>query len=244
VADQFKDKDVVFLAVNTKEEREDVESFLEDHEISFDVVMDLDGAVSEDYLVQGIPQTVVIDKAGIVQVVHMGFNPAMKKTFPKELDDVLAGKNLAKETLDKAEESQSDAEFEEEMPERRGLSASSIGLLIPLAGGRDVEEKDNVWTFATDAGPGTLTLDEEAGQLSVAISPAVDAIDEPMLRRLLEANADDSLEGRYALREGKLLAVYSRSTTGLLPGHVVEGIKQIRRLADTVGKEFSARKTP
>ena len=40
---------------------------------------------------------VLIDKKGVVQSVHIGYDPAIKATLGKELDALLAGKDLAKE---------------------------------------------------------------------------------------------------------------------------------------------------
>ena len=42
---------------------------------------------------------VLIDKKGVVQAVHVGYNPAIETTLTKELDDILAGKDLAREAL-------------------------------------------------------------------------------------------------------------------------------------------------
>ena len=42
-------------------------------------------------------QLVLIDKAGVVQAVHIGYDPKIKSVLRQELDDLLAGKNLAEE---------------------------------------------------------------------------------------------------------------------------------------------------
>ena len=51
----------------------------------------------------GVPVVVLIDKKGVVQSVHHGYNPAYKPAVKemrcKELDTLLAGKTLAKEAL-------------------------------------------------------------------------------------------------------------------------------------------------
>ena len=44
---------------------------------------------------------ILIDKKGVVQSVHLGYNPGIKATLKKELDTLLAGKDLAKETGEK-----------------------------------------------------------------------------------------------------------------------------------------------
>lgn len=47
------------------------------------VALDLDGAVSRDYGVQGVPQTFVIDRAGIVRHRHVG--PLTARVWSSEL---------------------------------------------------------------------------------------------------------------------------------------------------------------
>ena len=56
------------------------------------------------YQVEGIPQTLLIGKDGKVQVVHVGYSGQLGKLLTKEIEDLLAGKDLAGETLAKAEE--------------------------------------------------------------------------------------------------------------------------------------------
>ena len=49
------------------------------------------------YKAEGIPQTVLIGKDGIVQVVHVGLSPDLKQKLSHELDELLAGKKLAED---------------------------------------------------------------------------------------------------------------------------------------------------
>ena len=43
----------------------------------------------------------LIDKKGVVQSVHVGYDPGIKAVLRTELDAMLAGKDLAKETAGK-----------------------------------------------------------------------------------------------------------------------------------------------
>ena len=54
--------------------------------------MDKDGKAAEKYGVEGIPQSVIIGKDGIVRVVHQGFSSSLKTSLAAELDEILAGK--------------------------------------------------------------------------------------------------------------------------------------------------------
>lgn len=70
VYEEYKDKDVVILAVNLTPSEEDgiegVNSFLEKNKYTFPVLYDKDGSVAKKYRVRGIPTTYIINKEGII----------------------------------------------------------------------------------------------------------------------------------------------------------------------------------
>ena len=98
---KYKDKGVIFYAVNVQEEAPIIREFLTAQKLAPPVLLDSAGKASEAFGVSGIPQTVVIDKAGKIQVIHVGAGPEIGTQLAKELDDVLAGKQLADEKLKK-----------------------------------------------------------------------------------------------------------------------------------------------
>jgi thiol-disulfide isomerase/thioredoxin len=104
VAKKFKDKGLVFYAVNVGEEAGAIKDFLANAKLEVPVAKDTDNKISALYKVEGIPQTLLIGKDGKVQVVHVGFNGELGSMLTKEVEDLLAGKDLASETLAKAEE--------------------------------------------------------------------------------------------------------------------------------------------
>jgi len=95
VTEAYKDKGVVFYAMNQREEAETISAFLKAKKLDVSVALD-EGKIGSLYGVTGIPQSVIIDKNGVVQVVHVGFSPSLEQRLPQELDAVLAGKNLAR----------------------------------------------------------------------------------------------------------------------------------------------------
>lgn len=95
VANEYKDKGVILIAVNLMESPKAIRSFLQRQGLHPTVALDKDGAVGNAYKTQFIPQTVIIGKYGIVQAVHIGNLPNLKQTLKKELNDLLAGKKLA-----------------------------------------------------------------------------------------------------------------------------------------------------
>lgn len=106
VTAKYKDKGVQFFAVNVNEDAETVEKFLEAQSLDIRVLFDEDGEISEAYSASAIPQTVIIGKSGVVEVVHVGASPRLEKQLADEIDQLLTGKSLAQETLEKAKEEQ------------------------------------------------------------------------------------------------------------------------------------------
>ncbi len=94
VTDEYKEKGVVFYAMNQREDAETIKAFLAEAKLACTVALDTDGAVGDLFGVSGIPQTVIIGKDSSVQSVHVGAIPGLEQQLRKELDSLLAGKNL------------------------------------------------------------------------------------------------------------------------------------------------------
>lgn len=114
VAQKLADKGLVFYAVNAGEDAETISEFLKSQSLEVPVAMDQEGKISRDYLVNGIPQTVLIGKDGKVQVVHVGFGGALEEQLTQQIEDLLAGKDLASEAIAEAEEAKKKSEAEVE----------------------------------------------------------------------------------------------------------------------------------
>jgi peroxiredoxin len=94
---QYKGKGVEFYAVNLREDADAVKKFLAKEELAMPVALDKDGKASEPFQFQGIPFTVVIDKQGVIQAVHAGFDPDNEQLLDEELATLTAGKPLVQE---------------------------------------------------------------------------------------------------------------------------------------------------
>ncbi len=61
--------------------------------------LDPSKSVGTAFEIEGYPTLVILDGKGIVQSVHVGFNPEaaepLNKTLAKEIDTILEGKSLA-----------------------------------------------------------------------------------------------------------------------------------------------------
>jgi thiol-disulfide isomerase/thioredoxin len=93
ITDEYADKDVVFLAINTGEERKEIEEFLQTQKIDVNVALDPDGKIADAFVTEALPQTVVIGKSGEIESVHIGFlgDDALKQRLKDELDVLCAG---------------------------------------------------------------------------------------------------------------------------------------------------------
>ncbi|MBC8497284.1 MAG: redoxin domain-containing protein [Anaerolineales bacterium] len=76
------------VAVNFDESAEDVQSFVDELGMTFDVLLDLGAEVQKLYQVRGYPTSYFIDADGIVRVVHIGL------MTEGQLDDYLADLGL------------------------------------------------------------------------------------------------------------------------------------------------------
>ena len=90
-ATSFPDDKVVFVAVNQGEKPKQINKFLKQKEWeSLSVALDPQRKAGEDFQVEGIPQTVVIDKKGKVRHVHAGFSPDIGSRLKKEVQLLLS----------------------------------------------------------------------------------------------------------------------------------------------------------
>jgi thioredoxin-like negative regulator of GroEL len=77
---------------------------LEQNKLTAPVLLDARREVAGLYQVQSIPHTVLIGADGRVQVVHIGYHPNLTKILSNDIEAVLAGKDMASETLRRADE--------------------------------------------------------------------------------------------------------------------------------------------
>jgi thiol-disulfide isomerase/thioredoxin len=105
VAEKYKDKGVLLFAVNIQETPDEIKKFLEETDLAVDVALDTEGETAQAYLASAIPQTVIVGKDGLVQVVKIGVSPDLETSLTDDLESLIAGKDLAAETQAKAKAS-------------------------------------------------------------------------------------------------------------------------------------------
>ncbi|HEX7447286.1 MAG TPA: TlpA disulfide reductase family protein [Pirellulales bacterium] len=90
VAEEYRDRGVALFCVNQREEADDIREFLKRESLDVAVSLDVDGDAGEAYGVEGIPTLVVIDQAGVVRSVHVGYRPDIGDKLRTEIDALLA----------------------------------------------------------------------------------------------------------------------------------------------------------
>ena len=94
VAEEFKDRGLVFYAVNVGEDPDTVKEFLKQNKFDIPVAMDFDGKIQNAYNAQGLPHTIVIGKDRRVQVDHLGYWRGFGAELSEEVAALLEGKSL------------------------------------------------------------------------------------------------------------------------------------------------------
>ncbi len=90
----FKDKGVVFYAVNAEEDLAKINEFLKAKSLDIPVLLDSAGDVMKLYGVSAIPQSYIIDKEGVIRAAHRGLSPTLKEDLTKELTTLSSGGTL------------------------------------------------------------------------------------------------------------------------------------------------------
>lgn len=97
IAEEYASKGVVLIAVNQREKPDTIREFLATEQLKMTVALDSRGEVGDAYQVQGLPTLALVDKEGVIQSVHVGYDPGIKKTLRREIDRLLDGESLVKD---------------------------------------------------------------------------------------------------------------------------------------------------
>ncbi len=73
------------VAINVDEDRKDAQAFLEGRSPSMTVLFDPQGRSPQDYKVEGMPSSFLIDRDGNVRFQHLGFTEKTKANFRREI---------------------------------------------------------------------------------------------------------------------------------------------------------------
>jgi len=82
---EYKDLGVEILAINVDDEAEKANVLLNDIEVSFPVLFDTSGEVSQLYDVSAMPTTALIDSDGNIRFLHSGYRTGDEKKYKKAI---------------------------------------------------------------------------------------------------------------------------------------------------------------
>lgn len=82
---EYQDLGVEILAVNVDDDPEKANVLLDDIEVSFPVLFDTSGDVSQLYDVNAMPTTVMVDRDGNVRLLHPGYRKGDEKKYEKAI---------------------------------------------------------------------------------------------------------------------------------------------------------------
>jgi thiol-disulfide isomerase/thioredoxin len=78
---QYKSKGFTMVGVNVEPNSTDAINWLKSTPVSFPILFDKDSSVSKLYRVEGMPNTVIVDRNGKVRYVHRGYKPGEENEY-------------------------------------------------------------------------------------------------------------------------------------------------------------------
>lgn len=82
---KYEDMGFTVLAVNIDDKPEKADVLLDDIAVTFPVLFDSQGEVSELYDVSAMPTTVIVDRNGIARLTHKGYTAGDEKKYEKAI---------------------------------------------------------------------------------------------------------------------------------------------------------------
>ena len=71
----YRDRGFIVLAVNQREDATAIRPFLEQHGLTFPILMDSDGQASATYQASALPSSFFVDRRGVIRAVYRGPMP-------------------------------------------------------------------------------------------------------------------------------------------------------------------------
>jgi peroxiredoxin len=78
---QYRNKGVALIGVNVEPDSTAAANWLKATPVTFPILFDVDSSVSKLYEVQGMPNTVILDRKGIVRYIHRGYSPGAENEY-------------------------------------------------------------------------------------------------------------------------------------------------------------------
>jgi len=84
----FKNDNFKIVAISVDEEKSDAIEFLNNNVTNFDLYLDVDGVIANQFQLPGMPTSYLIDPNGKIISKHVGFHKESKQTILAELNSI------------------------------------------------------------------------------------------------------------------------------------------------------------
>jgi thiol-disulfide isomerase/thioredoxin len=88
--ENYEARGLTIIAVNLDHERADADSFLKHFHPDFQLRFDPEGRWAEQFKVQGMPTSVIIDRYGVVRFTDIGFRAGDDLKLRRQIEQLLA----------------------------------------------------------------------------------------------------------------------------------------------------------
>ena len=86
---KYGDEGLVVIGVNLDASTDDARAFLRDYPANFEIIYDSTGVLAEQYGVEAMPSSFVIDRSGKVVANHFGFKVKKQEEYEQVLRETL-----------------------------------------------------------------------------------------------------------------------------------------------------------
>ena len=86
---QYRNKGVTLLGVNVEPDSAAAVNWLKATPVSFPILFDVDSKVSKLYQVEGMPNTVILDRKGLVRYIHRGYSAGAENEYLDQIRSLI-----------------------------------------------------------------------------------------------------------------------------------------------------------
>ena len=86
---QYHAKGVTLLGVNVEPDSAAAVNWLKATPVTFPILFDTDSKVSKLYEVEGMPNTVIVDRKGVVRYIHRGYNAGAENDYLNQIRSLI-----------------------------------------------------------------------------------------------------------------------------------------------------------
>jgi peroxiredoxin len=86
---QYHSKGVTLLGVNVEPDSNAAVNWLKATPVTFPILFDTDSKVSKLYEVEGMPNTVIVDRKGVVRYIHRGYNAGAENEYLDQIRSLI-----------------------------------------------------------------------------------------------------------------------------------------------------------